>query len=65
MYFDAGQFYWAKKNDWIKNKLKFDKYCTTVCIPSSRAQDIDTLEDWNKAKEIIKRLERNKNGKKN
>ena len=56
VYFDAGQFYWAKTNNWIKNKLKFDSRCTTVSIPSWRAQDIDTLEDWIKAKEIFKKL---------
>jgi len=58
VYFDVGQFYWAKTNHWIKNKLKFDSSCTTVSIPNWRAQDIDTLEDWIKAKEIFRKLRR-------
>ena len=63
VYFDIGQFYWARANVWIKKKLNFDNYCTSVHVPNWRAQDIDTKEDWIKAKKIFEKI--NKNEKKN
>lgn len=54
MFFDAGQFYWAKTQTWLNKKLIFNKSCTTVFIPRWRVQDIDTMEDWKKAQLIFK-----------
>ena len=42
--------------------MNFDNYCTSVHVPNWRAQDIDTKEDWIKAKKIFEKI--NKNEKK-
>lgn len=48
-YFDVGQFYWFKVEDFIKQK----KLLTTNTIPlvmnCNEVQDIDTPEDWDQA----------------
>ena len=49
MYYDAGQFYWGKTEAWLKNKPVFDKSSTIINIPTWRAHDIDTLDDWKRA----------------
>ena len=54
MFFDAGQFYLAKTQNWLNKKLIFNKSCTNVFIPRWRVQDIDTMEDWKKAQLIFK-----------
>ena len=46
---DAGQFYWATPNNWIKKKLSFNHQSTVIELPNWRVQDIDTLEDWKRA----------------
>ena len=46
---DAGQFYWAAPNIWIKKKLNFNHRSTVVELPNWRVQDIDTMEDWKRA----------------
>ena len=46
---DAGQFYWAAPNIWIKKKLSFNHQSTVIELPNWRVQDIDTLEDWKRA----------------
>ena len=51
-YFDAGQFYWGKKESWINKINIFDKYSTIVEIPYYESIDIDTIEDW-KAAELF------------
>ena len=54
VYHDVGQFYWGKKNSWLKLKTIFSKSSTIVYIPRWRAHDIDTLEDWNVAEKFAK-----------
>lgn len=46
---DAGQFYWGRPQAWLGNVRIFDKASTVVTIPRWRVQDIDTLEDWDRA----------------
>jgi len=46
---DAGQFYWGKPTAWIEGKSIFDRHSRPVLIPRWRVQDIDTLEDWERA----------------
>ena len=47
-YQDAGQFYWKKiKVESTKNM--FDSDSAGVIIPRHFVQDIDTLEDWERA----------------
>ena len=48
-YHDAGQFYWGKIDSWLEKKVVFSKNCFPIKIPRWRVQDIDTIEDWNKA----------------
>jgi pseudaminic acid cytidylyltransferase len=54
---DAGQFYWTNLN--IKsNEIIFAKDSIPIILPRFLVQDIDTLEDWQKAEvmyEVIKR----------
>lgn len=49
-FYDAGQFYLAKKEVW-KNKNRKSK---AIIIPSYRCHDIDTTEDWLRAETYYK-----------
>jgi pseudaminic acid cytidylyltransferase len=49
-FYDAGQFYLAKKGTWINKYKKF----RGIIIPSWRCHDIDTNEDWLRAQIIYK-----------
>jgi len=57
-YHDAGQFYWGTSEAWLSNKNFFEGSMPLI-IPSWRVQDIDTLEDWQRA-ELIYKLTLNK-----
>ncbi len=46
---DAGQFYWGRPNAWIEGVKIFDQHSFPIIIPRWRVQDIDTLEDWQRA----------------
>jgi N-acylneuraminate cytidylyltransferase len=46
---DAGQFCWGKSESWKFSVRVFDEWSTTVKLPRWRVQDIDTLEDWERA----------------
>ena len=46
---DAGQFYWGRAEAWLKGNRIFDQYAKPIIIPRWRVQDIDTLEDWQRA----------------
>jgi pseudaminic acid cytidylyltransferase len=53
-YQDAGQFYWTKtKND--SGEIMFGKDSIPIVLPRYLVQDIDTLEDWQRA-EIMYRV---------
>lgn len=47
-YFDAGQFYWGNKRAWLNNP-RIHSSGIGYQIPSWRAVDIDTPEDWERA----------------
>jgi pseudaminic acid cytidylyltransferase len=51
---DAGQFYWGTATAWLSNLPIYGGHSTTVLIPRSRVQDIDTLEDWHCAEKMFK-----------
>lgn len=57
---DAGQFYWTNLN--IKsNEIIFSKDSIPIILPRYLVQDIDTLEDWQRAEfmyEAIKKSEK-------
>lgn len=50
-YYDAGQFYWGKKEAWLTNPRIHSSGLGYV-IPSWRVVDIDTPEDWERAELI-------------
>ncbi|WP_338560596.1 pseudaminic acid cytidylyltransferase [Acinetobacter sp. KS-LM10] len=57
-YHDAGQFYWGKVDAWMSEKVIFGSESTPVILPRYRVQDIDTLEDWNRAEWLFKAMQR-------
>lgn len=58
-FYDAGQFYWGKKESWIKNKRIFSSKSTTIEIPRWRTQDINNKNDWTMAQKLFKGLKNN------
>lgn len=46
---DAGQFYWGRPSAWLEGRRIFDEKSKPIIIPRWRVQDIDTLEDWQRA----------------
>ncbi|MDX8400581.1 MAG: pseudaminic acid cytidylyltransferase [Gallionellaceae bacterium] len=53
---DAGQFYWGLPQAWLNDERIFDHHSFPVVIPRWRVQDIDTLEDWERAELIHEAL---------
>jgi pseudaminic acid cytidylyltransferase len=56
-YQDAGQFYWTKLNK-SSSEIMFGKDSIPIILPRHLVQDIDTLEDWQRAEfmyEILKK----------
>jgi pseudaminic acid cytidylyltransferase len=53
-YQDAGQFYWEKRKS-DKPSFRFAHYALPVILPRYMVQDIDTLEDWERA-ELMHRI---------
>jgi pseudaminic acid cytidylyltransferase len=47
-YYDAGQFYWGKTEAWLSGK-PIHSHGLGFLIPSWRAVDIDTIDDWDRA----------------
>lgn len=47
-YHDAGQFYWGKAEAWLSGK-RIHSHGHSYLIPSWRAVDIDTADDWDRA----------------
>jgi pseudaminic acid cytidylyltransferase len=56
-YHDAGQFYFGTPQAWIENRPVFSRESTIVVLPRYLVQDIDTLEDWQRAELMYKVLE--------
>jgi len=54
-YHDAGQFYWAHKATWQRNKNLFQG-SMGVKMPAWRVQDIDSEEDWIRAENMFKAM---------
>jgi N-acylneuraminate cytidylyltransferase len=48
-YHDAGWFYWAPPSSFVNDLPVFSPRSSAVIIPRYRVQDIDTLEDWQRA----------------
>ena len=55
---DAGQFYWGRAGSWQQNLPLFGPNSAPVILPRHRVQDIDTLEDWERAELMFEVLSR-------
>lgn len=51
-YFDAGQFYWARAKCWLDPAARVWDGAAGVVLPSERAVDIDTPQDWARAERL-------------
>ena len=60
-YHDAGQFYWGKAKAWLAMKRIFTSHAIPVILPRYRVQDIDTIEDWERAELMFKSILNNQN----
>lgn len=58
-YQDAGQFYWTKLNK-HSNEIMFGKDSIPIILPRYLVQDIDTLEDWQRAEYMYKAINQEK-----
>jgi pseudaminic acid cytidylyltransferase len=57
MYHDAAQFIIGYRESWLEGKSLLNSRVKPFIIPSTRVQDIDTIEDLNKAKVLYKCLD--------
>jgi pseudaminic acid cytidylyltransferase len=53
-YHDAGQFYWATAEKWLKNKNILNNETYSFLLKSFEAIDIDNEEDFQHLKQILK-----------
>lgn len=56
-YHDAGQFYWGRADAWCAGTPIFSERAVPVILPRHRVQDIDTLEDWQRAEWLLRALQ--------
>ncbi|TWU37668.1 CMP-N,N'-diacetyllegionaminic acid synthase [Novipirellula aureliae] len=54
---DAGQFYWGTTDAWMKDTQLFSSQSIPISIPRYRVQDIDTLEDWQRAERMYEAID--------
>lgn len=52
-YHDAGQFYWGTLTAWTGKTGIYSSHPIPLVIPRYRVQDIDTLEDWDRAEMLF------------
>lgn len=62
-YQDAGQFYWANLDISSSDDVFFGQDSVPIVLPRHLVQDIDTLDDWQRAEFLYEALQRSK-GKK-
>jgi N-acylneuraminate cytidylyltransferase len=55
---DAGQFYWGRVDAFLNDEVIFSPASLAVVLPRHEVQDIDTLEDWERAELMFKSLRR-------
>ena len=55
---DAGQFYLAQAATWLAEDVIFHPASIGIALPTSRVQDIDTLDDWEQAELMFEVLQR-------
>ena len=54
IFHDAGQFYWAKSNTWLNDKLIYNKNSKIIEIDYLDFVDINSIEDFKIAKKLFK-----------
>lgn len=54
VYHDAGQFYWGRSAAFLTGKSTFSEHSIPIVLPRHLVQDIDTLEDWQRAELMYK-----------
>ena len=52
-YHDAGQFYWERAGAVFNKMPTFSKEAIPYIIPRYRVQDIDDIEDWQRAEKMM------------
>ncbi len=55
-YHDAAQFYVGRPEAWRERRKLFYQRSSAVVLPSWRVQDIDTMEDWQRAELMFESL---------
>ena len=55
-YHDAGQFYWAMAETWLRKEKVFSPKSRPLLLPRYLVQDIDTSEDWQRAELMFKSM---------
>lgn len=53
---DAGQFYWGRSQAWLDEEKLFAAHSLGFYLPRYRVQDIDTIEDWERATWLYKAM---------
>lgn len=56
LYHDAGQFYWAAVQDFLREKSFLMPGAKALALPRMRVQDLDTPEDWERAELMARAL---------
>ncbi|MDQ7912466.1 pseudaminic acid cytidylyltransferase [Pseudomonas sp. 102515] len=54
---DAGQFYWGRAEAWAQCAALHAPHSLPIRLPRHRVQDIDTLEDWQRAELLFATLQ--------
>ncbi|MEH2610386.1 pseudaminic acid cytidylyltransferase [Bradyrhizobium sp. AZCC 1693] len=57
-YHDAGQFYWGTARAFLEDMPLFAPHSIGVILPRHLVQDIDTLEDWERAELMYQAVNR-------
>jgi N-acylneuraminate cytidylyltransferase len=56
-YHDAGQFYWGRAEGFFKSRGMFSPDAIPFLLPRYRVQDIDTVDDWERAELMFAALQ--------
>ena len=62
---DAGQFYWGRADAWLARKPMFTHDSAPVLLARHLVQDIDTVEDWERAEWMFKVMQVSKDKNRN
>lgn len=60
-YHDAAQFYWGRAEAWLDGRAIFGDRSVAVRLPRKRVQDIDTMEDWERAELLFRVMKEQSN----